>query len=243
VVLLPESNRVVVASGEDGMLRVFDESMKVIASLEGLADADNVRYDPQEQRIYVGYAQGALAVIDPEKVAKLADIKLEGHPESFQLEPRGRRIFVNVPSAKQVAVIDRDKAAVVAKWPVTEAYANYPMALDEAHERLLIVCRKPPRLLVLDTKSGRVVAQLECCGDADDIFYDADRRRIYISGGEGCISVFEQQDADRYSPLAKIATVTGARTSLLSPQTGRLYLAVPHGSGREAEVRVYRIQP
>ncbi|MBI1827031.1 MAG: hypothetical protein HY287_00540 [Planctomycetes bacterium] len=243
VCLSPQSNRVIVASGEDGMLRAFDDAFKLVASLKGLDDADNVRFDAGEKRVYVGFGAGAIGVIDADKFTKLAEIKLDAHPESFQLEQKGRRIFVNVPKAGQIAVIDRDKRAVIATWPVTEAKANYPMALDEEHKRLFVVCRKPARILVLDSDSGKGVATLECCGDGDDLFYDSARKLLYVSGGEGCISVFEQKDADHYQLTHRIATVAGARTSLFVPETSRLYLAVPHGADHEAEIREYSIQP
>jgi hypothetical protein len=132
---------------------------------------------------------------------------------------------------------------VAAKWPIKEARGNYPMALDEGHGRLFVVCRKPAKLLVLETESGKVLTSVECTGDADDVFYDAARGRIYISGGEGYISIIDQIDADHYRPVAKPPTASGARTSLLSPDGTRLYLAVPHALGREAEVRVYRTAP
>jgi hypothetical protein len=240
---LPKSNRMAVASGSDGMCRVFNEALKRVASVGSLDDADNVRYDPGANRLYVGYGHGALAVIDPDKGVKLADIRLSGHPESFQLERNGPRIFVNVPTARQVAVVDRDKGAVIATWPVTAARSNFPMALDEGHRRLFIACREPARLLVLDTDTGKSVAELDCCGDADDVFYDAARQRLYVSGGAGCINVFAQTDPDHYQSVATIKTVAGARTSLFVPQTGRLYLAVPSGLLRATEIREYDVAP
>ncbi len=243
VCLIPETNRIVVASGEDGMCRTFDTARNIVASLGSLDDADNVRYDPREKRLYVGYGKGTLAVVDCEKGVKLADIRLAGHPESFQLERQGRRIFVNVPTAGHVAVVDRDQAAVVAIWPISDAGANYPMALDEVSKRLFVVARKPAKLLVLDSESGKNVATLDCCGDADDIFYDAARRQLYVSGGEGCISVFQQEGADRYTLKSTVPTVAGARTSLFVPETSRLFLAVPRSIDHAAEVREYRIQP
>ncbi|HEY3245381.1 MAG TPA: hypothetical protein VGM03_18725, partial [Phycisphaerae bacterium] len=243
VAFIPDLDRIVVASGEDGIVRYLDESLKVVGSVEGLEDADNVRYDAREKRIYVGYGKGALAVLDAERMSKLSEIPLDGHPESLQLEQRGARIFVNVPDAKHVAVVDREKGKVAAKWPIKEARGNYPMALDEGHGRLFVVCRKPAKLLVLETESGKVLTSVECTGDADDVFYDAARGRIYISGGEGYISIIDQIDADHYRPVAKLPTASGARTSLLSPDGTRLYLAVPHALGREAEVRVYRTAP
>ncbi len=243
ICLIPELKRIVVASGEDGIVRAYDDALKVVASVSGLEDADNVRYDPGQKRIYVGYGKGALAVLDADKLTKLADVKLDGHPESFQLEQHGERIFVNVPSAKYVAVIDRKQQSVTTKWPISEAQSNYPMALDEAHKRLLLVCRKPARLLVLSTESGKVVANLDCCGDADDIFLDPGRKRVYVTGGDGSVSTFEQADADHYQPLPRVSTRDGARTSLYDPKTGRLFVALPSRGGAEAELRVFQARP
>ncbi|HEX2971556.1 MAG TPA: hypothetical protein VHP11_04450, partial [Tepidisphaeraceae bacterium] len=240
ICVIPDSGKVVVASGQDGKVRVYDRSLTLLGEVGGLEDADNVRYDLQAKLIYVGHGDGALAVIDPEKISKVAIIKLDGHPESFQLAANDTRIFVNVPTARQIEVVDREKRAVVEKWPVKEAEANFPMALDETHHRLLIGCRKPAKLLTVDTQSGHVVATMDCCGDADDVFYDAAHKRAYVSGGEGCISIVEQLNPDHYRLAETLKTAAGARTSLWMPQTGRFYLAIPHRSSQPAEVRVFQ---
>lgn len=241
VCVLP-SGLLVVASGDDGKVRVFDDTRER-GWIDGLADADNVRFDTTSKRVYVGYKSGALAVIDPEKPSKVADIALAAHPESFQLEITGKRIFVNIPKTGHVAVVDREKAKVVATWPLGDMRDNFPMALDEPNHRLFVACRKPAMLLVLDTESGRTIASLECSGDADDVFYDAARGRIYVSGGAGAISVFERKDADHYGLLKTVATSAGARTCLFVPEAGRLYLAVPHRSGQRAEIREFQVRP
>jgi hypothetical protein len=180
-----------------------------------------------------------LGIIDIETGAKIADVKLSGHPESFQLEGDGKRIFVNVPTSDQVQVVDREKGAVIAAWPITDARENFPMALDEANHRLFVGTRNPARLLVLDTETGNTIASLDSSGDTDDIFYDAAAKRIYVSGGEGAISVFEQKDPDTYSPIGKVDTAEGARTSLFVPESSTLYLAVPHRGDQQAEVRAF----
>ena len=239
VAFLPDSKLLVVASGGDGKVMVYDASQKLIGAVSGLDDADNVRYDPDAKLVYVGYGDGALAVIDPVKVQKVADIKLDGHPESFQLEAKGNRIFVNVPDARQVAVVDRQKRSVIARWPMKEATANFPMALDEDRHRLLIGCRGPAKLLALDAETGRVVSSLDCCGDTDDLFHDAGRQRIYLSGGQGCITVFEPSDPDTYRKLGIIPTAAGARTSFFVRDSGRLYVAVPHRGDQRSELRVF----
>jgi DNA-binding beta-propeller fold protein YncE len=238
--VLAGSRKLVVASGDDGNVRVYDEGLKLLGTVHDLPDADNVRLDPQGKLVYVGYGDGAIAVVDPEQPKKIADVKLDGHPEAFQPEANGDRIFVNVPSARQIAVINRTKGAVVATWLVREAEANFPMALDEANHRLFVGCRKPAEVLVVDAETGRTVTTVPCCGDTDDLFYDAAAKRIYVTGGEGCISVIEQSDADHYRVAGTVSTAAGARTSCYVPETHTLYVAVPHRGRQRAELRAYQ---
>jgi YVTN family beta-propeller protein len=243
VAFIPDSARVAVAGGEDGSLRFYDiATLKPGPTINGLDDADNVRYDDAAKVLYVGYGGGALAVIEADHARKIADIKLDGHPESFQLERNGKRIFVNVPQAGHVAVIDREKRAVVAKWETGDAKSNFPMALDQANHRLFVGCRKPAKLIVLNTESGKVVAAIDVAGDADDLFYDAANDRIYISGGAGAVTVVEQSTPDRYQAVAQVKTAPGARTSFLIPETQTLYVAVPHRGSQQPELRTFKIQ-
>ena len=240
---IPESNKLYVANAKGGACDIFDgTSFKRIKSVKFSDDADNVRYDAAARRVYVGYGDGALGVIDAASGERIGDVKLDGHPESFQLEKNGSRVFVNIPTARKIAVVDRAKAVLIGSWKV-EGRDNFPMALDEEHHRLFVATRKPAKLVVFDTESGRAVATLDAPGDADDVFYDGARRRIYISGGEGTIGVLRHVDADRYEAITKISAAAGARTSLFVPELGRLYLAVPHRGGQGAEIRVYEALP
>jgi len=236
---LPDRNRVVVAYGGDGSTVFYDgTTLSAVHTAKTSGDADNVRYDSKAGRLYVGYGNGALGSFNADG-APLADIKLAAHPEAFQLESGGPRIFVNVPSAGHVAVVDRDKSAVIATWRVTAAGANYPMALDEPNRRLFLGCRRPAKLLAYDTGSGTLVSAVDIVGDTDDLFYDSSKKRLYVIGGGGFITVLEQQDADHYRPLQKLPTSGGARTGLFVPELGKLFLAVPHRGTQRAEIRVY----
>jgi DNA-binding beta-propeller fold protein YncE len=228
VLFVPESQKLFVANAEGGQVVIY---------------ADNVRLDAAAQQVYVGYGDGALAVLDAGDGRRLGDIKLDGHPESFQLEKSGPRIFVNVPSAGHIAVVDRKRREVVARWPLGGDGANFPMALDEANSRLFVACRKPPVLLVIDTRSGKTTARLDSPGDADDLWYDAAGKSLYVSGGEGVVGVIEQRGPDQYGTPNKIPSPAGARTSYWAPDLHRLYLAVPHRAEQEAEVRVYETRP
>jgi YVTN family beta-propeller protein len=241
VIYQPERKRLWVANRSDGKVRIFDAlTFQPLRSIELGDDADNIRRDAARQRIFVGYGGGGIATFDSDG-NKVADIKVDAHPESFQLEKNGPRIFVNLPNSQKIVVIDRTKSAVVASWTTDDAQSNFPMALDEADGRLFIVCRKPAVLLVLDTRSGTVVAKLPTVGDSDDVFYDQKRKRIYASGGEGAIAVYQQQDADHYSKISQLDTVKGARTSLFVPELGRLFLAVRQEGENVAAIRIYDV--
>jgi len=239
---IPESNTIVVTNGHTGTCDIFDGiSFQHRTAVKLASDADNIRYDVATHTLYVGYGAGALGLIDARRTQHLGDIPLKGHPEAFQLEQAGPRIFVNVPSTPHIAVVDRDKRAVITTWPLQGAEANFPMALDESHHRLFAGVRKPPMLMIVDTESGEEIARMKSVGDADDLFYDALHRRIYIAGGEGFLSIVAQEDADHYTPVTTIPTAAGARTALFVPELGRLYLAVPHRGTQGAEIRVYEV--
>lgn len=238
VAFLMAENQLVVANGGDGTLRFLDgSSYQLLKSVSGLEDVDNVRYDRGAHRIYAGYGDGALAVFDMNG-NKAGEIRLKGHPESFQLEEAGNRIFVNVPSAREVVVIDREKRAVLAAWPMGKFQANFPMALDEEDHLLFVGCRRPARLVVFDTSSGRQVAETEISGDTDDLFYDRKNGNIYISCGEGFLDVAQRSPAG-YTRTEHVPTRPGARTCVFSPELDLLFLAVPKYGGGPAEIRVF----
>ncbi|MBA3673296.1 MAG: hypothetical protein H0W68_14895 [Gemmatimonadaceae bacterium] len=198
-----------------------------------------MRYDALTKRVYVGFGSGALAAISSADGKVIGEAELAGHPESFQLEHSGPRVFVNVPTADQIAVVDRTAMKVAATWPVLGAKSNYPMALDEAHHRLFIGCRRPAKVIVYDTTTGKPMTSFDIVGDTDDLFYDVARKRLYVTGGEGFIDIFEEPDANRFTRTAHLPTSAGARTSLFVPELNRLYLAVPHRGTQKAEVRIY----
>jgi DNA-binding beta-propeller fold protein YncE len=243
VLYLARSNQIAVANGDNGTFKLYDgSSYELLKSLDGLDDADNVRFDAKAGTIYLGYGSGALAVLDAATMNLTGSIKLPAHPESLQLETQGPRIFVNVPDARQIAVIDRQKQSIIATWPMREFQANFPMALDEANHRLFVGCRKPARLVVLDTRTGKPVTDIAISGDTDDLFYDAARKRLYLSCGEGFLDVIAQRDADHYERIEQVATASGARTSFYSPALDRLWLAVPQRGRQSAEIRTYQPQ-
>ena len=243
IAALPDARLMAVANGQGEGLQFLKTDNLGSASVVRLGDdADNVRYDAAAKRVYVGYGAGAIAAVDPANAKVIGEAKLPGHPESFQLERGGTRLFVNVPTAGLIAVIDRTAMKVTASWPVTSAKSNFPMALDETGHRLFVGCRNPAKVLVYDTLMGKEVGAFDIVGDTDDLFYDVARKRLYISGGEGSIDAFELDGASHASRIARVATAAGARTSLFVPELNRLFLAVPHRGSQQAEIRIYEIR-
>jgi DNA-binding beta-propeller fold protein YncE len=242
IVHVPETGRVFVANGSSNRVDILDaESLVLLGHVNGLEDADNLRYDEPARRVYVGYGSGALRALDATTGASAGDIALPGHPESFQLEKKGSRIFVNVPTAGRIAVVDRAKQSVVASWSVPAA-ANFPMALDEAGRRLFVGARAPAVLLAYDIDSGRVVARLPIGGDTDDLFFDAARKRVYVVCGEGRIDVLRQDDPDHYALEGTVKTASRARTGFFVPEDGILYVAAPASGSSPARVLAYKVR-
>jgi DNA-binding beta-propeller fold protein YncE len=235
----PATNRLFVACAKDGATKVFDAgTFQLLETVRFSGDADNLRYDGRGNRIIVGYGDGALGFLDSNG-KKTGEIALDAHPESFQLEKNGTRVFVNVPDRKEIQVADLAKNVLLAKWPVTSALKNYPMALDEGHHRLLVGCRAPARMLVFDTETGKQTASVELVGDTDDLFYDGLKNRVYVIGGGGFVDVLDQRDPDHYNRMEHIATAPGARTGLFVAEWGKLFVAVPHRGEQRAEVLVF----
>jgi DNA-binding beta-propeller fold protein YncE len=240
----PNVDRLFVGVGEDGVCNVFDgKEYKLEKSLK-LADADNVRYDARTRRVFVAHAEKSLAVIDPQTLEVKATVRLPGPPEAFHLEVGRPRLYVNVPSAKGVVVVDTDRNEVARTYPLQVAAQNFPLALDEEGHRLFVGCRKPAAVVILDTESGKELGSVAIPGDIDDLFYDAKRKRLYASCGEGFLTVLRQPEASRFAVQEKIPTVKRARTCFFDAESGRLFLAVPRQAGKDGpEVWVYRANP
>lgn len=242
-------NKLFVGSRQ-GKLYIFDgTTYDLITAIDYHADVDNLRYDEASKRVYVDFGdedKAAIGMVDATTNQRLPqEYKTGAHPESFQLERSGSKIYVNLPDLKKIGVIDRNTGKMTS-WPLT-LEENYPMALNEPEHRLYIATRTPPRLVVYDTNAGKAVATLPCVADVDDLYYDASYKRVYIPGGQGFIDVFQEKDPDHYQRIARIPTVLGARTAGYFGKLGkkgidRVYLAVPASGDRAAEVRTFTVE-
>jgi YVTN family beta-propeller protein len=243
IAAVPDLGAMAIANGATGTLQLVDaQTYATRWTLEIGGDADNVRYDAAAKRLYVA-AEGGLYAVDPAAGKKAGRIAIDGHPESFQLESDGPRVFANLPGALRSEIVAADRATMkaTARWTPQGCGGNYPMALDERTSRLFVGCRRPAKLAVVDTRAGALAASAEIVGDTDDLFYDDARRRVYVIGGEGFVDVFAR-DGDRPDRIGRTSTRAGARTGLWVPSQSRLYVAVPLRSGEAAEIRVFEAE-
>jgi len=239
---LRSTDTLFVANGGDGSLRMFQGTeYHEVGRIQLKEDADNIRNDPATNQVFVSHGDGAIAIIDAPTGRKISDIELSAHPESFQLDKRTNRIYANDPSGQAVVVIDRNMGKPIATWKTGNG-SNFPMALDEASDAVLVVFRSPAKLIALSALTGSIVTTLDTCRDADDMFVDAQRKRVYVSCGEGVVDVFSTAGG-AYKHLGAVETSEGARTSLYVPEIDRLFVAARATAQAPAAIHVYRPQP
>jgi DNA-binding beta-propeller fold protein YncE len=239
VAYVAETETLYVANRGDGSVRMFRGADYTPAGrIELHSDADNVRVDPSANHVIVGYGSGGLAVISAADNKHVLSMPLKAHPESFQLDPKTSDVFVNLPDERAIVVLDRRAGQPRQTWRMGHG-SNFAMTLDNDRERVLTLFRDPPKLAAFVKENGAPAGEADTCGDADDLFFDAKRRRVYVSCGEGFIDVLDARDAG-FARLSRIATVAGARTSLWVPEEDRLFLAVRAQAGQSAAIWVYR---
>jgi DNA-binding beta-propeller fold protein YncE len=246
VLYVPEFDQLYVANAVDGKVSVFGGAeYEFRRNIDFGEDPDNLRYDPVSKKVFVGYGRdsGGIGRIDPataERVGK--DLKTGGHPESFQLDARGARLFVNVPDAGNVVEAFDLNSGAMEKWTLGSLRQNYAMAVDSESSRLFTVTRKNPMLVVLDTRTGKEITRLRVAGECDDVFLDRSRKRIYVIGAEGFVSVVQQASPDRYSVLSEVPSTIGAKTGFFYEQRDRMYVGVPAKGNEPAQVWTYEAE-
>jgi WD40 repeat protein len=249
----PSLNKVFVASGDDGMLRVFrGDTLELLDSLKLEMGPNRVAFEPNSEILYVGYGgkdagkdYGQVGIIDAKADKRLGDIKVEAHPAELLLDKSGKTLYVFISAASKVQLVDTKKREVLSTWS-TSSQRNGDGAFDEKTHRLFIGTRTPPQMIVMDSSSGKEVAALPTVEGMDGVYFNAKQKRIYISGGRdndvGYIFIYQQKDADHYEAIGKIPTRSGAGTSFWSPELNRFYVGAPASDKQEAVILVFEPQ-
>ncbi len=254
VAYVPSLNKVFVASGDDAMLRVFrGDSLELIDSVKLEPGPNRVTYDPHTSVLYVGYGgkdagkdYGEVGIIEAKTDKHVGDIKVDAHPAELLLDSSGKTLYVFVSASSKVQVADTQKREVVSTWPVS-SQRNGDGAFDEKTHRLFIGTRTPPKMIAMDANTGKEVASLPTVEGMDGVYFNAARKRVYVSGGRdndvGSVFVYQQKDADHYELIGKIPTRSGAGTSFWSPELNRFFVGAPAHDNEEAAILVFEPQP
>jgi len=240
VAYIPQTKEIIVTNGGNGECKFYNaRTFENTATIDLGSDADDVRYDSIDQRIYVGYGDGGVAIIDALKHEKIVDVKLSAHPEGFQLDKQLKKLFVNVPDAGQIEVIDLKELKLIQKWKA-EYRANFPMAIDVSNHIIFVGYRHPGKLVAINTTTGNTIGVADLISDIDDLYFDSATKKIYASGGGGAINIYTFSNS-QITQVANIPTRSGARTSLLLPQFNEFVLAERAG-GEPAQFQVFSIR-
>jgi DNA-binding beta-propeller fold protein YncE len=251
ILYLPEANELYITDGSKAIQVLDGNTFQVRKTIATTPGADSIGIDRENHLLYavsggkdVEMTRSAISVIDTKAARLQTEIPIDAaHVEAMALEKSGPRLFVNVTDKNYMAILDRRAGKIVGQWPISSAQQNAPLAFDEAHRRLFVVCRAPGKLIILDSDTGRSIASFPTGERADEVIFDAVHRRIYVASGEGKIYAYEQIDADRYRALPPVPSALGAKTALLSPDAAQLFVAVSPGEGKTgAAVLIYAVK-
>jgi DNA-binding beta-propeller fold protein YncE len=247
-------NKLFVASGDDGMVRVFrGDTLALLDSIQLEPGPNRVAYDRSRKLLYVGYGgkdagkdYGEVGIIDAAEDVKVADVQVAAHPAELLLDRSGDTLFVLIPAASKVQVIDTKKRQMVSTWPVSSQRPG-DAAFDESTKRLFLGTHVPPQMIAMDSTTGKEVAELPTMDGMDGVYFDSKQRRIYVSGGRGFdvgfVYIYQQQDLEHYTQIGAIPTRPGAGTSFWSPELNRYYVAAPTNDKDDAAILVYEPRP
>lgn len=250
ILYLPDQSELYLTDGSKAVQVLDSKTFAVKRSIATTPGADSIGVDAKNHLLYavtggkdVAMKTSDITVIDTKSGKMVKEIPINAaHVEAMALEESGPRLFVNVTDKNYMAVLDRNTGKITAEWRIAEAQENAPVAFDELHHRLFIVCRKPGKLVVVDSGTGKSVASLATGARADEVVFDKTHRRIYVASGEGKIFVYEAIDADHYKPAPAIHSAAGAKTAVLSPDASMLYVSVSPGEGKTgAKVLSYSV--
>jgi hypothetical protein len=244
VAYITKHQEILIANGGTGECDFYNAvTLKKTGSIKLTDDADDVRYDGEMDKIYIGYGSGGIAIIDAASHKQVSDIPLPAHPESFQIDAKAGKLWVNLPGSGMVGVADLKTLKLTAKWSRLLPRSNFPMAYDEVQHRIIVGYRLPAKLIVYDSETGKEIFSAPMVGDVDDLYWDAKSKQVYISGGGGAVDIFKQVSATTYQQTAHVKTRNGARTSLLVPELSLFLIAARTSGDQQAALLVYKINP
>jgi DNA-binding beta-propeller fold protein YncE len=241
-----ETASLYVADGTRGELRVYKGSpLTMTGAIKLSDDADDMVYDEAHRLLFVGHGgsdasnPAKVAVVDTTSFTLSANIAVASHPEALDIDLKTGRVFVNVAESNEVVVIGTASKYIEARWKLTMAADNVPMAFDDEHNLLYVACRTPGTLLALNATTGKEVSSQPTASGADDLFYDSTLHRVYVINGAGEVDSYQLDEQKNLHSLEVQHTASGAKTALFVPSQHMLYVAVPGAGTAPSEIRAY----
>lgn len=242
VLFIPGSNKLFVSTAGDGKLQIYNaQTFQLQKVIDFKDDADNLRYDGRRKLVYVGYGSGGIGVVNVVNNSLVRKIVLPAHAEAFSFASEDTLMYVNVPDANQMDIINRNTFRVIGKKHFHKYVGNFPLTLDRKGHRLFIGFRAPPILKIYSTNTIESIGSLKISRDIDDLYYNPKKEEIYISCGGGYVEIIKALGPKKYVLEEKIKTRVGARTSLFVPETSTFYLAAPKSGNSPAQIFIYRV--
>ena len=227
VAIAPSASRGFITDGQDGSVTVFDlKTYAVLGKVKAADDADGVIYDAASGKVLVACGDAGVVVpisadVDLKTGKADAAVDLGGKPEFLAADGQGKA-FINLEDKDQIAVVDTKTMKVVNKWPVSPGGSPVGMAMDTAHRRLFIGCRKPQKLIVMNADDGKVLADLPIGAGVDaTAFANGD---AFVSCGDGTLAVARETAPGKFEIVQTVQTLRGARTMGIDPSTRTIYL-------------------
>ena len=248
----PDRNELLVVDGEKPSPVLDASTLKVKRTYDLPKGADSVGYDSSSGHLWivtggkdVPQKDSNLIELDPATGKTIKSVHFDAdHVEAMAVEQKGPDLFINVTDKNLLALVDKASGKVVKQIAIKEAQQNAPIAIDEPNRRLFVVTRKPGKLLVLNAQTGQTVAAFAAPERTDEVVWDADNRRVYVAGGQGYISVVQQDGPDQYREVAKVQSLPGAKTAIINRAGKQLWVAASPGETKAmAKVLRFEISP
>lgn len=228
--IAPKWNHGFTTNGGDSSVTMFD--LKTLAVIKKVSikvgGLDGITYDAVSDRIILTNHShpGTAVALDANSGDITGTAELEDTaPEGAVADGKGR-IFVNNEGKNTIQVIDAKTMKAVASWPLAPCDGPTGIAYDHATNRIFVGCGKTS--VVVNARSGKVVATITNGDGVDALGYDESQKLIYIpSGATGTVTVVRQQAANKYKVVATVPTIRGAKTIAVDPVSHTAYLFQP----------------
>jgi DNA-binding beta-propeller fold protein YncE len=231
---VPELKKFYTSNANDNTIGVVDlKQMKVVKKLKTEAKPDGSAYAAPFHKLYVSDERGkAEAVVDVQKDEIIRTLHFDSETGMPQYDPVARKVYVNLQDQNIFAVIDPATDEIVGRYAVGRCKSNHGMALDPERHRAFLACEGNELMTVFDLDKHVPIASLTLASGLDVIKFDPGLGRIYVACYSGAISVFHQDDPERYRKLEDFRVQHAVHSLAVDVKTHRVYTPEQEEDGK-----------